>query len=134
MKQQILVCRIHFLTQLGKQSGVGSTCFDKIDNSYCDFKFILDCSRQSFGGKGLSVDYTVSSNCIRAFLLYPCDKATSRTSIVGAPSAQIPISFSHWIPLASQYEATSLKTSSALVVMSIGLQNSISSSMEVDPT
>ena len=113
---------------------VGSTCFDKINNSNCDCKCILYCGRLSFGDKGFPVDYTVSSTCIWVFLLYPCDKATLRTKRCWGTICADTNKFSHRMLLPLKYEATSLNTSSALVVVSIGLQNSISSSVEVDPT
>jgi len=54
-------------------------------------------------------------------------------SIASAPSVQIPTSFSHFVPLLSKHMATTWNTSASVVVSS-GLQNSISSSIKEDPT
>ena len=42
MKQQSFVSRIHFFAQVLKQSCVGSSCFDEIDNSNCNCNIKLN--------------------------------------------------------------------------------------------
>jgi len=54
-------------------------------------------------------------------------------SIARALSVQTPTSFSHFTPLLSKHVATNWNTS-ALVVVSSGLQSSISFSIEEGPT
>ena len=119
------------LQKFGKQFSNDSTCFNVVSGSYDCCKLAFHGNMLSSRDQSISMNHAMRSNRIE-FLLYLCNEFTSRSKHCQITISADTHNFFPTYTIVATNVQTTLSTSSALHVFSMGLHNSVFFSIETN--